>query len=192
MPRLSSISQLTVRVLCDRPFEGRWTYYGGWSHNGTHVVDTLRMFFGDDIEIVSARVKHHERAGDPNLVVELDVQGAPVIVDAFEERYYQVFDATVMFESGVVRLRDFGARIEIETRHVNEVGESVLSADCESPIIGLQSPMWHVVEFVDSILTGTALSESMGVDLGSAEKTMGIIWQAQEMAKVRGRCECYR
>jgi predicted dehydrogenase len=32
-----------------------WVYYGGWLHNGVHVIDTLRMLLGDEIEVAAVR-----------------------------------------------------------------------------------------------------------------------------------------
>ena len=43
---------------------GRWTYYGGWLHNGVHVVDTVRMLFGTEPECVSASRCDSGRPGD--------------------------------------------------------------------------------------------------------------------------------
>ena len=161
---------------------GSWTYYGGWAHNGSHVVDTLGMMFGDDIEAVDCSHDFVDRRGDPNLNVSLLVQGAQVTLEPFPEEHYQVFESRLLFEGGVIRINDFGNQIVVEVPTVNHLGERVLIPRSDSPIEGLGSPIMSVVNSVASILSGQVSESELGVDLDSAARTMGIIWKAQEMA----------
>ena len=161
--------------------EGRCTYYGGWLHNGTHLVDTVRMLFDEEPHVVSAVVASGGRIGDHNLDVQLQVGNAKILLEAFDETYYQLFESEFRFESGRVQLLDFGARIVIEQVELNEIGERVLIPTKESPLQGLVSPLYYAVESIDAHLRGRNVFHELGVDLSAAALTMRTIWRAKDM-----------
>ena len=161
---------------------GRCTYYGGWMHNGTHAVDTLRMLFDDEPRVVTAAVSNSGSPGDENLDVRLLLGRSAVVVEGFDESYYQLFESELRFESGRVRLLDFGSTITIEKMEVNELGERVLRLAEGSPLQGLVSTMYAAVEAIDSYLQGRGRLHELGVDLSAAALTMEVMWQAREMA----------
>ena len=161
---------------------GRCDYYGGWLHNGTHVLDTLRMLLEEEPDIVSAEVVRCNRPGDEDLHVNLSIGGAVISVEPFNERYYQLFQLELRFEQGVVRLQDFGKSIVIEQVEVNHIGERVLSPTSYLPLRGLESPMHYVVEAIYKYLIGEQVPETLGVSLNSVSDTMKVMWQAREMA----------
>lgn len=161
---------------------GYWTYYGGWAHNGSHVLDTLRMLLGDNIVVVDSTRSFGEKSNDPDLTVSLQIGRARVTIEPFSQQYYQVFESRLLFEHGVIRVNDFGNQIVVEITDVNHLGERVLIPRDDSPFEGLTSPMSSVVDSVASILSGHASESYFGVDLDSAAKTMNVIWKAQSMA----------
>jgi predicted dehydrogenase len=169
--------------------EGKCVYYGGWIHNATHVVDTLRMLLAQEPKVVSAVVSGPGRRGDPNLNVRLLIEDAPVAIEGFDEAHYQLFESELRFQRGRIRLLDFGAVIAIEQVEVNEMGERVLRPAQCSPVQGLLSPVSHAVDAIDAYLRGHDRLQELGVDLASAAATMSVIWQAKEMAgeQLRGR-----
>jgi len=91
-------------------------------HNGSHVVDTVRMVFGGEPQVVSATGSGARRPGDPDLNVELLVAGATVAVEGFGEEYYQLFELEFRFQAGRVRFMDFGSSITLEQVAANNLG----------------------------------------------------------------------
>jgi predicted dehydrogenase len=165
-----------------RLVSGRCDYYGGWLHNATHVVDTLRMLLNDEPTVISSKVSGTGKPGDEDLDVTLLFGGAEVRIEAFDERHYQLFQSELRFERGIVRLLDFGTHISIEQVEVNKIGERVLIPSACSPLRGLESPMYHTVQAVHSYLSGNDVLARLGVDLNSAANTMNIMWRARELA----------
>jgi predicted dehydrogenase len=182
-PAHQQVAQLVKSGVLGALVEGRCTYYGGWIHNATHVVDTLRMLLAQEPEVVSADVSSPGRPGDPNLDVRLLMGDAHVVIEGFDEAYYQLFESELRFQCGRVRLLDFGSAIAIEQVEVNETGERILRP-APQPIQGLMSPIYHAVDAIAAYLRGHDCLRELGVDLESAAATMSVIWQAKEMAGV--------
>ena len=161
---------------------GRFTYYGGWMHNGTHAVDTLRMLVGHETHVESAAVSGCGRQGDENLDVKLSLGGATVLLEAFDESYYQLFQSELRFASGRITLADFGSAITVERAEVNCIGERVLKRAEGYPLQGLSSPMTGPVDALHGHLRGNVPLEDLGVDLSTAAQTMEIMWRARRMS----------
>ena len=162
--------------------DGRCTYYGGWLHNGTHIVDTLRMMFDREPRVVSAQVSGDGRQGDRNLNVRLGLGDSTVSIEAFDESYYQLSEWEFRFEAGRIRLLDFGNTIAVEKVMVNELEERVLAPHEQSPCQGLISPIFHALEAVDAQLQGNSIFKDLGVDLAGAAGTMAVMWEARQLA----------
>jgi predicted dehydrogenase len=103
-------------------------YYGGWRHNGIHVVDTLHYLFGKDL--LSLEVVENNEAGkdDPSYTVRCHLDGldAVVWIHGLSDANYQLFDLDFKFTQGRLQIRNFESDISWETVEVNEKGESVL------------------------------------------------------------------
>jgi predicted dehydrogenase len=107
----------------------RAVYYSGWMHNGTHVIDTLTFLFGDSVRIKSVNnIIESPYAGDPTLEVSavLDRLQVPVEIIAIDDRFYQIFEFDLWFTDARLRLENFGQRIVLERRVINEIAEHVL------------------------------------------------------------------
>jgi len=161
--------------------EGRWTYFGGWLHNGVHAVDTIRMLFDEEPKVVSAKVVGLGRTGDTDLDVELSVAGSPVKLSAFDEWRYQIFDAEFRFELGRVRLLDFGENVFIDRVEVDQNGDRVLTPVPGSLVVCLSSPLASAAEQIDDILSGDRPSKDAGVDLTNAVLTMRTMFEARRI-----------
>ena len=81
---------------------GHCYYYGGWKNNGAHLIDTLRMFFEVEPVIRSVTPGKPGRPSDPCWDVELSVEGAPIFLQSFDEKYYQLFEMNLFYEFGRV------------------------------------------------------------------------------------------
>jgi predicted dehydrogenase len=107
----------------------RWVYYGGWLHNGVHVVDTLRMLLGSEIEAVTVRPGCEDRAGDPCLDGDFHCAawpGARILIESHPQTAFQLFEGEIRMQEGRVRLNDFGNEILVDTVCVNAIDEREL------------------------------------------------------------------
>lgn len=156
---------------------GRCDYYGGWLHNGTHLIDTLRMLFGVESSIASVAPGAPGKPDDPCWDVKLQIGGAPVELVGFDEDYYQLFEIDLRFENGRVLLRDFGAQIVVETMQINNIGEQILAPFEDAPWYGLDSPLYHALNAIARHLQGESVLAKTGATLDDAGKTMSLLWQ---------------
>lgn len=154
--------------------------YGGWLHNGVHLVDTLNLLLGEPPEVVGAAALPHGKPGDPDLQVELRYGAAPVLLDAFDESFYQLFEMELLFEAGRVRIHDFGSEIHLEGVEVNAIGERELKPLPGSPMRGLVSPLPQAVNTIGDHLRGSDVTTDS--DLRHAADTMRTLWDAHELA----------
>jgi predicted dehydrogenase len=133
-PRRFAQAHLAVRdLIAERqlgPMVGvRWVYYGGWLHNGVHVVDTLRMLLGGEIEAMTVRPGCEDRAGDPCLDGDFRCAawpGARILIESHPEAAFQLFEGEIRMQEGRVRLNDFGNEILVDAVRVNAIGEREL------------------------------------------------------------------
>ena len=167
--------------------DGRCTYYGGWLHNGVHAVDTLRMLFDGEPEVIAAEVVTERRTGDPDLAVKLRWGDAGVELQPFDQARYQLFEIELRFTAGRVRMMDFGLAITMETVTTTETGERVLVPSEDSPLDGLGSPLAPVVGAVAACMSGEDAFRRIGADLDTAAGTMSALWRAIELAGAPSR-----
>lgn len=105
------------------------TYYGGWIHNGTHIVDTIVYLTGAGIEWSSIRGIVNSRFPDDACIelsgylAESEVQ---VEIKAIDENLYQIFEFDLWLSRGRIRIEDFGESIKSYICVKNADGESVL------------------------------------------------------------------
>lgn len=162
---------------------GRCEYYGGWLNNGTHAVDTLRMWLGD-LAVAAARrsLVPETRPDDPCLDVSLrTASGAVVEVGACDERYYQIFEIDLRFEAGRVLATDFGRQLRLEVVETNAWCERELVL-LEAPLAALTDPCLRPIAHIADVLGGRIPSSTTGASLVDAAATMGIVWDAMEAA----------
>lgn len=163
---------------------GRCDYYGGWLNNGTHVVDTLRMWFGPlTIDRARSSPVTLSRPGDPCLdVTLLTAAGTPLDIVAFDETHYQLFEMDLRFERGRILVRDFGQQIILEEMKVNTLGERVLVPVADAPWTGMTTPFLPAVGAIADHLQGRASLADTGATLAGAAESMAIVWDALERA----------
>ena len=107
----------------------RWVYYGGWRHNGPHVIDTIRLLLNGSLEVTDAWQGFTDRPGDPCLEARLRCSAHPqarILIESFPEQAFQLFEAEIRLRLGRIRLLDFGAEILVDEVRANAVGEREL------------------------------------------------------------------
>jgi len=154
---------------------GRCDYYGGWLHNGTHLIDTLRMLIGE-LRVDRAAVSAPGKPDDPCLDVRVFAGGAPVDLFGFDERHYQLFEIDLRFTEGRVLARNFGEELIVEQVTTNNIQERYLAPASESPLRGLDDPLYRAVDVMAAHLAGG--SAGCGATLADAAETMRTIWRA--------------
>jgi len=162
------------------------TYYSGWQHNGIHIIDTLFFLFDDPIEIKKVTKKiESPYLNDPTLELTgvFKNSNAKINISSFDEKYYQIFEIDLRFSSARLRIEDFGERILLEERYINDIGENViqlvdngLSENTEDPMVGAIMDIIRSIEQNNpSILDGYLLQD--------VSQSMQMIWKGQEMAQ---------
>lgn len=95
-------------------FLGGSGFYGkGLYHNGSHMIDLLRMLVGE--------VKPHfpllpivdSNPDDPSRLGMIDVGGLPFYLGVLPRPAINAFEATLYFTAGAVRITDVGRQIEV-------------------------------------------------------------------------------
>src|SRR5687767_5900819 len=156
---------------------GRCDYYGGWLHNGTHLVDTLRMLVGE-LRVVASKPGPQARPGDPCLDVRVLAGDAPIDLFGFDERHYQLFEIDLRFTGGRVLARNFGEEIIIEKVTTNAIEERYLAPAAESPLRGLDEPLLEAVDAMAGFLANDP--GPCAATLQEAANTMRVLWEAME------------
>jgi predicted dehydrogenase len=158
---------------------GRCDYYGGWLHNGSHLVDTLRMLLGP-VRVDGMRPGAPGRPDDPCPNVTLRAGDARIDAFGFDESLYQLFETDLRFSRGRVTLQRFGEVVAVERVATNAIGERYLEAVDGSPWQGLESPLLRAIEAIAAHLDGQGSLAATGATLDDAAQTMGVLWQAVE------------
>ena len=175
------------RMIEDRelgePVNARWIHYGGWFHNGIHVVDTLRLLFGGSLEVVDVRRGHDGRPGDPCLEGEFRTTSfprVPVVIEGFPESAFQLFEGEIRFSNGRIRLLDFGADIRIDRVVENAIGERELKVS--EPLIAEPGdpPMQVLYDCCAEYLANGSPSPIEQAGLAVALDSMRVLFEARE------------
>lgn len=162
----------------------RAVYYSGWLHNGTHIVDTLAFLLNDTIQVDSILgVIESPYLHDPTPEVQATLRklNAPVLISAIDENLYQLFEFDFWFEGARLRLEDFGERVILEHRVVNEIGERVLEMRPNGLPERLKVPMEEAVSRIESYLASSDPTVLAGCRLEDIGPTMETLWQGQRL-----------
>lgn len=161
------------------------TYYGGWFHNGIHLIDTLSFLFGDHVEI-SQVSKCLDKSDSIDPTIECDGffsnnRARISINGVLEESLYQIFEFDFWFQKGRLRIEDFGSRIIFEKKIQNEIGENVLLRTN----IGLKRDdsftLSNAYKLIANSLEVSDYSQLDDVRLENILPAMSALWQAQNL-----------
>ncbi len=157
-------------------------YYGGWIHNGVHVVDTLSFLFNDEIivqEITGSMDSGYPN--DPTLDVTMSFKNNPgkINLKGFDERYYQIFEFDFKFEKGRVKVSDFGNKFSYEQKVINKKNENVLESISISSIDD-QLPIMNAAQLMSQYLELRDIEILRGYMLNDIASTMYTLWRGVE------------
>lgn len=198
-PAHRRIAELARSGGLGRLIRGRIDYYGGWRHLGVHAVDYLHFMFGLSCRPAAMAAGAASRfPDDPSLDATLEIGGATVRLEGWDEAHYQIFDWSLLFELGQIRLTDFGRRVEVLRPAVNAEGERELMVDPAFSGAGMVDPIRAAVARLAAFLDGTALGGTAlgGTAFGGAEtlddvgleeaaRTMRVLWRGDALWRER-------
>ena len=162
-------------------------YYGGWVHNGVHLVDILQYLFDDELVLKSAGNYNEflNYFSDINLEGRFNFNHSDinVFINCMDEVNYQLFELDFKFSRGRLRIENFEERFLIEKVLVNDLGERVLDFESSDSIadpkaICRNEPIINAANVIVDILeSGSDHSE---YSIESSGATMKTIWATQE------------
>lgn len=157
-------------------------YYSGWKHNGVHILDTLSFLFGDYLRIVRINgALNSPYENDPTLELELAFECSPgcIVINAMEEQFYQLFEFDLRFTEARLRIEDFGDRIILERKTINEIGENVIVLADHGLSKRTSTPMQNAIHLIVDRLTRDESKLLNGYTLADISSTMKTIWSAE-------------
>ena len=161
---------------------GHADYYGGFRHLGVHLVDFLQFAFDRRFTAEGLRYRCASKyADDPTLDGALRAGRAAITLSGVPEKNYQIFDLSLLFEKGQVRITDFGGRIDVLRKTVNAAGENVLAPDARLSGPGLDSPLAEAARVIAAYLRKEDRSLIADFGLAEAAKTMDTLWKGSEL-----------
>ena len=158
-------------------------YYGGWFHNGTHIVDTLLYLTDDHIKWNSGGARiDSQNVSDPSIELtgRLANTNASVVVSAISEDYYQLFEFDLWFESARLRIENFGSRIYLESVMQNAAGERILQKIKTYANRTKRTEMQIAIDLICNYLEHGIETQLDKVSLRDALPTMENLWGGYE------------
>ena len=116
-----------------------------------HIIDTLSYLFNDSVEIETIQNgANSPYPDDPTINGKLFLSKLPgkLQLMSFDEKYYQLFEFDLRFEKVRLRIEDFGTRILLEKKEVNNIGENVLVMLKNSYVENSNTPIQAAVNLI--------------------------------------------
>ena len=160
------------------------TYYSGWQHNGVHIIDTLSYLFDDSVEIESVQNgANSPYPEDPTIEGKFFFSKLPgeLQLMSFDESYYQLFEFDLCFENARLRIEDFGSRILLEKKEVNNIGENVLIMQDNELVDNDKTAIQNAVDLIIARLIKNKPDYFNGYRLQDVASTMKTIWKGLEL-----------
>ena len=166
-------------------YKGFTRYYSGWKHNGVHIVDTLSFLLNDDLRVKNVyETQPSPYEGDSTLDLKLEFAelSGEVDVRGVDEAHYQIFELDLLFSKYRLRIEDFGQKIKLEKKVVNQIGENVL-IDVENGLTPkTKSSMQNALDLIVRFIQDGDEQLLDGMRLKDVHSTMRTIWEAQNEA----------
>lgn len=184
-PKYALLRKLIKKNKFGRPVRIDVFYYGGFKHNGVHVIDTLMFLFNDKLAVRKAtgRLKNCHQ-GDPTIDMVLDFKknNARVYLHAFDERYYQIFDFDLKFEKARLRIENFESSFLLENKIRNSMGENVLVGADLNFGSNYSTCMQNAISIIVKYLKTKNNSFIQDYTINKAKDTMNVIWSFNKCA----------
>lgn len=98
-----------------RVISANGTYTNGVLHNGSHLLDLARFFFGEIKEVKGLGTVPDHGQGAPSVVGFATFEGCPQFsLLSGDERAYAVFEMEIMTEKKRIRLENFGQELVMQ------------------------------------------------------------------------------
>jgi len=181
--RYKEIKYNIARGIYGSLLTGFITYYSGWKHNGVHVIDTLSYIFDDTVQLNSIINRYESPYPlDPTIEGKLNFLKSPGIIHlfAFDEKYYQLFEFDLRFEKARLKIEDFGSRIILEKKEINNIGENVLSIQNNSFNNNEMTPIENAFVIIINKLKSNNKDLLKGYRLEDIKNTMNTIWSIED------------
>ena len=155
-------------------------------HNGTHLLELLRFWFGE-LHVETSRLASWEGASNQNINLMMRLSnGAGVTLHALDAADYSLFEIDVIGSRGRIRLTDSGNRIAIQKviDHALFAGYRELEPlPCVMENC-LQDMMRHVVETSCDLLDGVPIPKSRYC---SGEQALAVLELAEKASRTVGK-----
>ncbi|MCL1866823.1 MAG: Gfo/Idh/MocA family oxidoreductase [Oscillospiraceae bacterium] len=94
---------------------GTGLYGKGFIHNGSHMLDLLRLLVGEikSVKTISEIFDHVRNDATKTAIIDFE-NGSQFFMRGLDSRLYTVFELELCFEKGRVKISDGGARIQYE------------------------------------------------------------------------------
>ena len=162
------------------------TYYNGFIHNGTHIIDTIIFLFKESITFNNANNPNfcsYKKDKTFDIYGETDISRVPLDIKAIDERYYQIFEFDFWFSNARLRIEDFGDSLIFECPKTNYLNESVLI----KKKLSLKSKKYSEIEFAYNEICRSLIKKRPEIldnfTLQNSEFTIKAISQAMDLLK---------
>ena len=159
------------------------TYYSGWQHNGVHIIDTLSYLFNESITvdtITGSWNSPYENDPTIELVASFKKQNVKIHLSGFNENDYQLFEMDLRFSKARLRFEDFGERILLETKYINEINENVIQLVDNGLDEKKETSMQKAIDLICRSIEENNTALLNGYLIQDVAETMQTIWQGQE------------
>jgi len=102
-----------------------------------------------------------------------------ITISGVDESYYQIFDFSLLFAESRLRIEDFGEKIIIEKKIVNNIKENVLEEINNGLLPRKFSSMQNAIRIISKAITNSDYTLLQGFTLLDIYNTMQTIWSAE-------------
>lgn len=155
-------------------------YYGGWQHNGIHVLDFLNACFSEDLIVDNVNFACLSNYNDdPTINLSGRLAGGDIVFKGHDEKFYQVTEIDLFFSEGRVIISDFGMRIETFKKFINSENESVLQPALS--INGsMKNQMSNAYKQIALYLDNSEIKDLSNVSIETVANVMRNIWRIKD------------
>ncbi|OGC08515.1 hypothetical protein A2230_08360 [candidate division WOR-1 bacterium RIFOXYA2_FULL_36_21] len=184
-PKYINLKKMIQRNVFGKLIRADVFYYGGWKHNGVHVIDTLLFLFNENLfirKIYGYMTTQYQN--DLTLDVELlfDKNKAKIYLHAFDEKYYQLFDFDFKFEKARLKIENFENRYIFDEKFTNSKMESELIPRRLNLGKKNSSCIQNAINVISRYLKLKKANLIKDYSIDEAKTVMNIIWKGEKYA----------